>query len=193
MLQYKDCDDSACLLFRSEYVFCFDNAFELHNDIDVLKKMGLDCGLHSGSCSSENLKQAKSMLPKAFGDVLEGNTILFVGIAMVKGLCFQILLHLKLLLQFQMPSLRPQLLTLPPSTPLQVRLYLQVSPPSLHQQHLLTQQPLLPSLHVPALPFNLPLRVIVQPVLVLAQSCALLLMQGPHPTPSPASPRHRLL
>ena len=53
-------------------MFCFDNAFELHNDIDVLKKMGLDCGLHSGSCSTENLKQAKSMLPKAFGDVLDG-------------------------------------------------------------------------------------------------------------------------
>ncbi len=57
---------------RSEYVFSFDNAFELHNDIDVLKKMGLDCGLHSGSCSAENIKQAKSLLPKAFGDILDG-------------------------------------------------------------------------------------------------------------------------
>ncbi len=58
--------------FRSEYVFSFDNAFELHNDIDVLKKMGLDCGLHSGTCSADNLKHAKSLLPKAFGDVLDG-------------------------------------------------------------------------------------------------------------------------
>lgn len=61
---------------RSEYVFSFDNAFELHNDIDVLKKMGLDCGIHSGSCSAENLKHAKSMLPKAFGDILDGTSIL---------------------------------------------------------------------------------------------------------------------
>ena len=60
---------------RSEYVFCFDNAFELHNDIDVLKKMGLDCGLHSGNCSVDSLKQAKSMLPKAFGDVLDGKLV----------------------------------------------------------------------------------------------------------------------
>ena len=53
-------------------MFSFDSAFELHNDIDVLKKMGLDCGLHSGSCSAENLRRAKSMLPRAFGEMLDG-------------------------------------------------------------------------------------------------------------------------
>ena len=57
---------------RSEYVFNFDNTFELHNDIDVLKKMGLDCGLQSGACSAEDLEQAKSMLPKAFESTLDG-------------------------------------------------------------------------------------------------------------------------
>lgn len=57
---------------RSEYVFNFDNAFELHNDVDVLKKMGLDCGLHSGTCTAEDIKQAKSMLPKAFESTLNG-------------------------------------------------------------------------------------------------------------------------
>ena len=60
---------------RSEYVFNFDNTFELHNDIDVLKKMGLDCGLHSGSCSPEDLKNAKSMLPKAFESTLDGKHV----------------------------------------------------------------------------------------------------------------------
>ena len=60
---------------RSEYVFNFDNTFELHNDIDVLKKMGLDCGLHSGSCSPEDLKNAKSMLPKAFESTLDGKQV----------------------------------------------------------------------------------------------------------------------
>lgn len=59
-------------------MFSFDNAFELHNDIDVLKKMGLDCGLHSGSCSVESLKHAKAMLPKAFGDVLDGKPTSYV-------------------------------------------------------------------------------------------------------------------
>jgi len=62
-------------VFRSEYVFSFDNAFELYNDIDILRKMELDCGVHSGSCTAENLKMAKSMLPKAFGDTLDGQSV----------------------------------------------------------------------------------------------------------------------
>ena len=53
-------------------MFNFDNTFELHNDIDVLKKMGLDCGLHSGTYTDEDVKTAKSMLPKALGNTLEG-------------------------------------------------------------------------------------------------------------------------
>jgi transcription factor Dp-1 len=56
---------------KSEYVFNFDNAFELHNDIDVLKKMGLDCGLHSGQCSADDLRLAKSMLPKGFESTVD--------------------------------------------------------------------------------------------------------------------------
>lgn len=68
-----------CLIFRSEYVFNFDNTFELHNDIDVLKKMGLDCGLHSGTYTDEDVKTAKSMLPKALGNTLEGMQRLLLG------------------------------------------------------------------------------------------------------------------
>jgi len=60
-------------------VFSFDNAFELHNDVDVLKKMGLDCGLHSGACTAENVRHAKAMLPKAFGEFLEGESICYRG------------------------------------------------------------------------------------------------------------------
>ena len=58
---------------RSEYVFNFDNTFELHQDVDVLKKMGLECGLHTGSCTPESLSQAKALLPKMFEPVLEGS------------------------------------------------------------------------------------------------------------------------
>lgn len=53
-------------------MFNFDNAFELHNDIDVLKKMGLDCGLHSGHWSTDDLVTAKSMLPKGFESTVDG-------------------------------------------------------------------------------------------------------------------------
>ena len=63
------------IILRSEYVFNFDNAFELHNDIDVLKKMGLDCGLHSGTWSAEDLKMAKSLLPKGFECTVDGERV----------------------------------------------------------------------------------------------------------------------
>jgi hypothetical protein len=56
---------------KSEYVFTFDNTFELHQDVEVLNKLGLDNGLHSGSCTTESLAQAKSMLPKGFEPILD--------------------------------------------------------------------------------------------------------------------------
>ncbi|XP_060039731.1 transcription factor Dp-1 isoform X2 [Erinaceus europaeus] len=50
---------------KFEYLFNFDNTFEIHDDIEVLKRMGLACGLDSGSCSAEDLRTARSLVPKA--------------------------------------------------------------------------------------------------------------------------------
>lgn len=50
---------------KFEYLFNFDNTFEIHDDIEVLKRMGMACGLESGNCSPENLKVARSLVPKA--------------------------------------------------------------------------------------------------------------------------------
>ncbi|MEE6470582.1 hypothetical protein FKM82_009007 [Ascaphus truei] len=50
---------------KFEYLFNFDNTFEIHDDIEVLKRMGMACGLESGSCSAEDLKTARSFVPKA--------------------------------------------------------------------------------------------------------------------------------
>ncbi|NXJ41987.1 TFDP1 factor, partial [Ciconia maguari] len=50
---------------KFEYLFNFDNTFEIHDDIEVLKRMGMACGLESGSCSAEDLKVARSLVPKA--------------------------------------------------------------------------------------------------------------------------------
>uniref|UniRef100_A0A8D2KZ39 Transcription factor n=1 Tax=Varanus komodoensis TaxID=61221 RepID=A0A8D2KZ39_VARKO len=50
---------------KFEYLFNFDNAFEIHDDIEVLKRMGMAFGLESGSCSTEDLKNARSLVPKA--------------------------------------------------------------------------------------------------------------------------------
>ncbi|XP_069034861.1 transcription factor Dp-1b isoform X2 [Lepisosteus oculatus] len=50
---------------KFEYVFNFDNMFEIHDDIEVLKRMGMAYGLESGKCSPEDLKAAQSLVPKA--------------------------------------------------------------------------------------------------------------------------------
>ncbi|KAF4025842.1 hypothetical protein G4228_017761 [Cervus hanglu yarkandensis] len=50
---------------KFEYLFNFDNTFEIHDDIEVLKRMGMACGLESGSCSPEDLRVARSLVPKA--------------------------------------------------------------------------------------------------------------------------------
>ncbi|XP_059409428.1 transcription factor Dp-1-like [Carassius carassius] len=50
---------------KFEYLFNFDNMFEIHDDVEVLKRMGLAFGLESGRCSPEQLKMARSLVPKA--------------------------------------------------------------------------------------------------------------------------------
>ncbi|XP_010829838.1 PREDICTED: transcription factor Dp-1 [Bison bison bison] len=56
---------TATIASRFEYLFNFDNTFEIHDDIEVLKRMGMACGLESGSCSPEDLRVARSLVPKA--------------------------------------------------------------------------------------------------------------------------------
>nr|XP_020826655.1 transcription factor Dp-2 isoform X6 [Phascolarctos cinereus] len=50
---------------KFEYLFNFDNTFEIHDDIEVLKRMGMSFGLETGQCSLEDLRVAKSLVPKA--------------------------------------------------------------------------------------------------------------------------------
>ncbi|XP_056663221.1 transcription factor Dp-2 isoform X3 [Monodelphis domestica] len=50
---------------KFEYLFNFDNTFEIHDDIEVLKRMGMSFGLETGKCSLEDLRIAKSLVPKA--------------------------------------------------------------------------------------------------------------------------------
>lgn len=63
---------TASLSPRFEYLFNFDNTFEIHDDIEVLKRMGMACGLESGSCSAEDLKMARSLVPKALEPYVTG-------------------------------------------------------------------------------------------------------------------------
>ncbi|KAH0624043.1 hypothetical protein JD844_007352 [Phrynosoma platyrhinos] len=60
---------------KFEYLFNFDNMFEIHDDTEVLKRMGMSFGLETGKCSSEDLRTAKSLVPKAFESYLTGKII----------------------------------------------------------------------------------------------------------------------
>uniref|UniRef100_A0A4W4HII7 Transcription factor n=1 Tax=Electrophorus electricus TaxID=8005 RepID=A0A4W4HII7_ELEEL len=50
---------------KCEYLFNFDNMFEIHDDIEILKRMGMSLGLETGKCTPENLSVAKSLVPKS--------------------------------------------------------------------------------------------------------------------------------
>ncbi|XP_042240339.1 transcription factor Dp-1-like isoform X3 [Homarus americanus] len=62
---------------KTEYLFNFDDTFEIHDDIEVLKRMGMALGLEKAQCSHVDLERAKSMVPKALEsyvtDLAEGN------------------------------------------------------------------------------------------------------------------------
>lgn len=53
---------------KKEYLFDFDNTFEIHDDMFVLKKMNMAMGLErpgGGQISEEDLKKARDMVPRA--------------------------------------------------------------------------------------------------------------------------------
>ncbi|XP_015113951.1 transcription factor Dp-1 [Diachasma alloeum] len=56
---------------KSEYLFNFNDKFEIHDDIEVLKRMGLAFGLEKGECTEENLRKAKAMVPKSLEKYVE--------------------------------------------------------------------------------------------------------------------------
>lgn len=56
---------------KSEYYFKFNDKFEIHDDVEVLKRMGLLHGLDKGQCTKEDIEKAKSLLPKVFGKYIE--------------------------------------------------------------------------------------------------------------------------
>ncbi|XP_064102647.1 transcription factor Dp-1-like [Macrobrachium nipponense] len=62
---------------KTEYLFNFDDTFEIHDDIEVLKRMGMALGLERAQCTQSDLERAKSMVPKALEgyvvDLAEGN------------------------------------------------------------------------------------------------------------------------
>lgn len=68
--------------FRSEYWFNFDHHFEIHDDIEVLKRMGLAYGLDCGEVPNEHISHIKACLPAALRDyvdqIIEGIIFIFI-------------------------------------------------------------------------------------------------------------------
>lgn len=56
---------------RTEYSFKFDNKFEIQDDVEVLKRMGLLYGLDKGECTPEDIERVKSLVPKTFEKYIE--------------------------------------------------------------------------------------------------------------------------
>lgn len=65
------------LFFRFEYLFDFDNRFEIHDDIEVLKRMGMAFGLEKNVCSDSNVELAKNMVPKSLEPYVTGSCYFF--------------------------------------------------------------------------------------------------------------------
>ncbi|KAF5306348.1 hypothetical protein FQR65_LT07372 [Abscondita terminalis] len=53
---------------KLEYMFQFSDKFEIHDDVFVLKEIGMLMGLDKGECSPEDLEKIKSLVPKALED-----------------------------------------------------------------------------------------------------------------------------
>lgn len=50
---------------KTEYLFVFNDKFQIHDDFEILKQIGLTDGLETGEISEANLAKIKSMLPKS--------------------------------------------------------------------------------------------------------------------------------
>jgi hypothetical protein len=53
-------------------LFNFDNTFEIHDDIEVLKRMNMAFGLEKKLCSDHDLKISRTMVPKALEPYVVG-------------------------------------------------------------------------------------------------------------------------
>jgi len=56
---------------KSELFFDFDKPFEIHDDIEVLKRMGLAFNIDTGKCTAAELEQARNLIPSALYPYLE--------------------------------------------------------------------------------------------------------------------------
>lgn len=54
-----------------EYLFQFNDKFEINDDQEVLKSIGMLMGLDRGDVTPENLEKIKHLVPKTFEEIVE--------------------------------------------------------------------------------------------------------------------------
>lgn len=56
---------------KSEFLFNFDQPFEIHDDVEVLKRLGLAHGLERGEITPEMSESIKKNLPPSLRDFVD--------------------------------------------------------------------------------------------------------------------------
>jgi len=56
---------------KAEYYFDFNQPFEIHDDMEVLKRMGLGPDLENGECTPQQLEEAKNLVPRGLEGILD--------------------------------------------------------------------------------------------------------------------------
>eukprot|EP01136_Pigoraptor_vietnamica_P000550 Opistho-1_new@25991 len=55
---------------KTEYFFQFKEAFEVHDDIEILKRMGLSFGLEQRRCTDADFRTAELLIPEQLKEYL---------------------------------------------------------------------------------------------------------------------------
>ncbi|XP_019772787.1 transcription factor Dp-1 isoform X2 [Dendroctonus ponderosae] len=56
---------------KMEYVFQFNDKFEINDDLEILKQIGMLHGLDTGNCSREDLDRIKTLIPESLWPYVE--------------------------------------------------------------------------------------------------------------------------
>ncbi|XP_023013729.1 transcription factor Dp [Leptinotarsa decemlineata] len=56
---------------KMEYLFQFNDKFEINDDVEILKSIGMLSGLETGNCTPENLEKMKNLIPGSLWPYLE--------------------------------------------------------------------------------------------------------------------------
>lgn len=54
-----------------EYVFQFNDKFEISDDLEILKQIGVLHGLDTGKCSKDDLERIKTLIPESLWPYVE--------------------------------------------------------------------------------------------------------------------------